>query len=107
MCAQVVLCVRPLLQIIVIVSPLIKLTRVKGAAIDDIGTPEGILNRCAVLCCAMRGLVRVCKSVLLKAPACQSRLVRHHIIGAGRGWVFLQCSACRDHPICVTDTSGR
>jgi hypothetical protein len=34
-----------LLQIIVIVSPLIKLTRVKGAAIDDIGTPEGILNR--------------------------------------------------------------
>jgi hypothetical protein len=34
-------------KIVVIVSPLIKLTRVKGAAIDDIGTPEGILNRWA------------------------------------------------------------
>jgi hypothetical protein len=33
-------------KIVVIVSPLIKLTRVKGAAIDEIGTPEGILNRC-------------------------------------------------------------
>jgi hypothetical protein len=32
-------------KIFVLVSPLIKLTRVKGAAIDEIGTPEGILNR--------------------------------------------------------------
>lgn len=31
-------------KIVVIVSPLVKLTRVKGAAIDEIGSPEGILN---------------------------------------------------------------
>lgn len=32
-------------KIVVIVSPLVKLTRVKGAAIDEVGSPEGILNR--------------------------------------------------------------
>lgn len=32
-------------KIFVIVSPLVKLTRVKGAAIDEVGSPEGILNR--------------------------------------------------------------
>jgi hypothetical protein len=42
-------------KIVVIVSPLIKLTRVKGAAIDDIGTPEGILNRWE---CCLQGFVR-------------------------------------------------
>lgn len=42
-------------KIVVIVSPLIKLTRVKGAAIDEIGTPEGILNRCVVVVVGARG----------------------------------------------------
>jgi hypothetical protein len=32
-------------RIAVIVSPLVKLTRQKDARIEDIGSPEGILNR--------------------------------------------------------------
>lgn len=105
MCAQVVVCVCPLLQIIVIVSPLIKLTRVKGAAIDDIGSPEGILNRCAVLCCVMRGACMCCVGCagLFCSKQQHASRVSHHIIGEELGCPAALC-VCRDHPVCNTSS---
>jgi hypothetical protein len=59
-------------RIAVIVSPLVKLTRQKDARIEDIGSPEGILNRWKHAQMNWRIVLLSCASMLHRMMGCSS-----------------------------------